>query len=131
MVFNVELTDADAAAALADGSMAHEVTSHSWAMVPGVRARSASAAVVAAGPAGGDRARADGDGAARPALRLGDPVRRGLPLAFVLAYLGAVALERRPALLNLSLTALLTVAVLVVDATTGLDPVTPVVPCTC
>jgi hypothetical protein len=46
----------------------------------------------------------------------------GLPLAFVLAYLGAVALERRQALVNLVLTTLLVVAVLVVDATTGLEP---------
>ena len=46
----------------------------------------------------------------------------GLPLAFVLAYLGAVALERRQAWISLGLNTLLTAAVLVADATTGFEP---------
>jgi hypothetical protein len=52
----------------------------------------------------------------------------GLPLAFVLAYLGAVALERRQAWTMLVLTTLLTAAVLAVDATTGLEPLVLAVP---
>ncbi len=45
----------------------------------------------------------------------------GLPLAFVLAYLGAVALERGRLDRRCGLVTLLTAAVLVRDATTGLD----------
>jgi signal transduction histidine kinase len=52
----------------------------------------------------------------------------GLPLAFVLAYLGAVALERKQAWIMLGLTTVLTCAVLVVDATTGLEPVVLALP---
>ncbi len=46
----------------------------------------------------------------------------GLPLAFVLAYLGAVALKRRQAWLTLLPITLLTAAVVVFDATTGFGP---------
>ena len=46
----------------------------------------------------------------------------GLPLAFVLAYLGAVTLERRQAWIDLGLATLLSAAVLAVDATTGSPP---------
>jgi signal transduction histidine kinase len=52
----------------------------------------------------------------------------GLPLAFVLAYLGAVSLERRQAWVNLGLATLLSAAVLVVDATTGFEPIVLAVP---
>jgi hypothetical protein len=44
----------------------------------------------------------------------------GLPLAFILAYLGAASLERRRSFIVLGLATMLTAAVLVVDATTGL-----------
>jgi glucose-6-phosphate-specific signal transduction histidine kinase len=43
----------------------------------------------------------------------------GLPLAFVLAYLGATSLERRQSWISLGLATVLTAAVLVMDATTG------------
>jgi signal transduction histidine kinase len=46
----------------------------------------------------------------------------GLPLAFVLAFLGAVASARKQAWITLGLATLLTVAVLVTDATTGMEP---------
>ena len=46
----------------------------------------------------------------------------GLPLAFVLAYLGAVSLERSRAWISLVLNTLLTAAVVVVDASTGFEP---------
>ncbi len=52
----------------------------------------------------------------------------GLPLAFVLAYLGAVALERRQAWISLGLSVLLTAAVLVRDSTTGFEPIVLVLP---
>ena len=52
----------------------------------------------------------------------------GLPLVFVLAYLGAFALERRQAWISLGLNTLLATAVLVVDATTGLEPVVLAIP---
>jgi len=52
----------------------------------------------------------------------------GLPLAFVLVYLGALALERRQAFIVLGMTSLLTAAVLVVDATTGLEPLALALP---
>lgn len=52
----------------------------------------------------------------------------GLPLVFVLAYLGAVALPRTQAWILLGLTMLLAAAVLVVDATTGLEPFVLMVP---
>jgi signal transduction histidine kinase len=52
----------------------------------------------------------------------------GLPLAFVLAYLGAVALERRQAWMSLGASTSLTVAVLVVDATTGFEPIVLTLP---
>jgi signal transduction histidine kinase len=121
MVENVLISDAHVAAALADNTMAHETTSHSWAMVPvfalatipvlwwrrNVIAVTAIALVV---------------------MVLHDVIfgwvtrcGAGLPLAFVLAYLGAVALERRQAWISLGLSTLLTAAVLVVDATTGFE----------
>jgi glucose-6-phosphate-specific signal transduction histidine kinase len=46
----------------------------------------------------------------------------GLPLAFVLAYLAAVSLDRRRAWVALGLSTVLTAAVLVRDATTGFEP---------
>jgi signal transduction histidine kinase len=52
----------------------------------------------------------------------------GLPLAFVLAYLGAVSLERRQAWFSLALSTLLTCAVLIRDATTGFEPIVLVLP---
>jgi hypothetical protein len=121
MVENVLFSDSHAAAAIADGTMVHEMTSHSWAMVPvfalatlpvlwwrrGVMTVTGFALVVMV----------------LHDLLFGWVTRCGaaLPLAFVLAYLGAVALERRQAWINLSLTMLLSAAALVVDATTGFE----------
>jgi hypothetical protein len=128
MVSNVLSSDADAAAAVARGDMAHVVSSDSWAMVPAFalvvlpvlwwrRGLLAVTGLVLAGMVVHD-------------LLFGWVTRCGVGLlvAFVLAYLGGVALERRPALVNLSLTALLVLAVLVVDATTGLEPASLALP---
>jgi hypothetical protein len=121
MVENVLFSDSHAAAAIADGTMVHEMTSHSWAMVPvfalatlpvlwwrrGVMTVTGFALVVMV----------------LHDLLFGWVTRCGaaLPLAFVLAYLGAVALERRQAWINLGLAMLLSAAALVVDATTGFE----------
>ena len=128
MVANVQISDAGVSDAIADGTMVHELTSHSWAMVPVFALATIPVLwwrrnVIAV------------TGIALVVMVLHDLlfgwVTRcgvGLPLAFVLAYLGAVALERRPAWIGLGLSTLLTVAVLVVDATTGLDPMMLAVP---
>jgi signal transduction histidine kinase len=52
----------------------------------------------------------------------------GLPLAFVLAYLGAVALDRRRAWVALGLSTLATAAVLAADSTTGFEPIVLALP---
>jgi hypothetical protein len=122
MVANVLSTDDETAAAVAEGSMVHPLSSHSWLMIPVFALatvpvlwwRRSSPAVA---------------GTALAVMVLHDLLfgwvtrcGAGLPLAFVLAYLGAVASRRRPAWLVLGLATLLTVAVLAVDATTGLEP---------
>jgi hypothetical protein len=128
MVENVLLSDARAAAAIADKTMAHELTSHSWAMVPMFALATVPVlwwrrSVVAV------------TGFALVAMVLHDVLfgwvtrcGAGLPLAFVLAYLGAVGLERGRAVMVLGLSALLTVGVLAVDATTGMEPVVLALP---
>jgi signal transduction histidine kinase len=121
MVENVRFADVDAAAEIAKGSMVHQQTSHSWflllfllASIPVLwwRRNLVAVAAVALAVMG------------LHDLLFGWVTRcgAGLPLAFVLAYLGGVALERTRALIVLGLTTLLTAAVLVVDATTGLEP---------
>ena len=103
--------------------MVHELTSHSWAMVPVFALATVPVlwwrrSVIAV------------TGVALAVMVLHDLLfgwvtrcGAGLPLAFVLAYLGAIALERRQAWILLALTTLLTAAVLVVDATTGFEPI--------
>ena len=119
MVVNVLIQDAQVASAVAEGSMVHQMTSHSWAMVPVFALASVPVLwwrrnVLAV------------TGIALAVMVLHDLLfgwvtrcGAGLPLAFVLAYLGAVSLERRQAWIALALTTLLTAAVLVVDSTTG------------
>jgi glucose-6-phosphate-specific signal transduction histidine kinase len=122
MVENVLFQDDHAAAAIAKGTMVHEMTSHSWAMVPLFALGSAAvlwwrrSLIVVTGFALAVTVLHD--------LLFGWVTRcgAGLPLAFVLAYLGAVTLERRKAWVVLVLATLLTAAVLVVDSTTGFEP---------
>ena len=90
-------------AAIADGTMVHEMTSHSWAMVPVFALATVPVlwwrrSVIAV------------TGIALVVMVLHDLLfgwvtrcGAGLPLAFVLAYLGAVALERRQAWITLGL----------------------------
>jgi signal transduction histidine kinase len=122
MVEDVLIRDEHVSSAIAEGTMVHQMTSHSWAMVPTFALASVSvlwwrrSVIVVTGIAVTVMVLHD--------LLFGWVTRcgAGLPLAFVLAYLGAVALERRQAWILLALTTLLTAGVLVVDSTTGLQP---------
>ncbi|TCC63286.1 hypothetical protein E0H73_12570 [Kribbella pittospori] len=119
MWFNIHLTEAEAARSIAEGSMAHPVSSHSFWMLPAFAAATIpvlwwrrNLVVVTA--------------VSLVAMALHDIVfgwvtrcGAGLPLAFVLAFLGALAVDRTTARIVCALSALLTVAVLIVDATTG------------
>jgi signal transduction histidine kinase len=121
MYFDVNTTDAEVTRSIADGSMVHPIDSHSlWmipvflgATVPVLWWRRSVLAVTSV--AVGFMVVHD--------LLFGWVTRcgAGLPLIFVLAFLGALAYQRTKAWLVLGLCALLTVAVLVVDATTGPD----------
>lgn len=128
MVENVLFDDADAAREIAAGTMVHELTSHSWAMVPLFAVATVAVlwwrrniiAVITTGLVV----------MVLHDLLFGWVTRCGaaLPLAFVLAYLAAVSLTRRRAWIALGLSALLTGAVLARDATTGFEPVVLAVP---
>jgi signal transduction histidine kinase len=122
MVEDVLAQDENVAAQVAKGGMVHQLTSHSWAMIPVFVLAPVAVLwwrrnVVAV------------TGFALAVMVLHDLLfgwvtrcGAGLPLAFVLAYVGAVSLERTPAWIQLGLTTLLTAAVLVVDSTTGFEP---------
>src|SRR3954453_8902266 len=128
MVENVLYTDSHVAASIADGTMAHTMSSHSWLMVP----------VLALAPVsvlGWRRNVLAVTGFALVVMVAHDLLfgwvtrcGAGLPLAFVLAYLGAVGLDRTRAWVNLALATLLTAAVLVVDSTTGFEPIVLALP---
>jgi signal transduction histidine kinase len=119
MWYDVQASDAQVREAIAEGSMVHTMGSHSLWMIPvfsaatipvlwwrrSIIAVTAFSAVV---------------------MALHDVVfgwvtrcGAGLPLAFVLAFLGALASERTMAWVICGLAVLLTVLVLVIDATTG------------
>jgi signal transduction histidine kinase len=123
MLHNVLISDAQVAANIAAGSMVHEVSSHSWAMVPVFAAAMIPVLwwrrnlVVVTAVAVVVMVAHD--------LLFGWVTRcgAGLPLAFGLAYLGGVSLERRRSLMVLGLATVLTAAVLVLDATTGFGPI--------
>jgi len=119
MVLNVSTTDAEFAGDIADGSAFHPMDSHSpWmiavfaaATVPVLWWRRSVLAVT---------------GVALAAMVLHDLLfgwvtrcGAGLPLAYVLTFLVALTYDRARAWLVCGLCVLLTVAVLVIDATTG------------
>ncbi len=119
MAANVVIPDAEVAANISAGSMVHEITSHSWAIVPAFavatvpvlwwrRNVTAVTGIAVAAMVAHD-------------LAFGWVTRcgAGLPLAFTLAYLGAASLEHRRSWIALGLATMLTAAVLVRDATTG------------
>ena len=118
MVENVWISDQQVAGALADGSMAHSMSSHSWVMVPVFLVASAAVLWWRRGLVGVTVVALIV--MCLHVLLFGWVTRcgAGLPIAFVLTYLAAVSLERSRAYLVLGLTTLLTVAVLVKDATT-------------
>jgi signal transduction histidine kinase len=119
MRFNVDMSDAQVGNAVADGSMAHPMSSHSlWmipvfagATVPVLWWRRSVIAVTAV---------AIGVMVLHDVL-FGWVTRcgAGLPLAFVLAFLGALGYRRAKAWIACGLAAALTAAVLAIDATTG------------
>ncbi len=128
MTMNVLVSDQQVADAIAEGSMVHPMSSHSWLMVPAFALATLPVlwwrrGVVAV------------TGLALAAMVVHDLLfgwvtrcGAGLPLAFVLAYLGAYASERARAVLVLGLSTLLAAGVLVVDATTGIGPIVLALP---
>ena len=129
MVFNVAVPDAQVEAAVAEGSMVHTMSSHSVWMIPVFAGATVAvlwwrrSVIAVTAVAVGAMALHD--------MLFGWVTRcgAGLPLAFVLAFLGALVYERRKAWIACGLAALLSVAVLVVDATTGLvDPLVLTLP---
>jgi hypothetical protein len=119
MVGNVVVSDAQVAANISAGTMVHEMTSHSWAMVPVFALATVPVlwwrrdVIVVTGIAVVAVMAHD--------LVFGWVTRcgAGLPLAFALAYLGGASLERRRSWISLGLATVLTASVLLMDATTG------------
>jgi signal transduction histidine kinase len=128
MYGNVMVGDSEVAADIKTGTMYHEMSSHSWAMIP-VFALATVSVLWWRRNVIGVTAFALTVMVAHDLL-FGWVTRCGvgLPLAFVLAFLGAVALERRQAWFSLSLATLLTASVLVLDATTGFGPIVQALP---
>ena len=123
MVENMTFPDARTASEITAGARVHVLTSHSWAMVPVFALATVPVLWWRRNPLAVT-------GIALGVIMLHDLLfgwvtrcGAGLPLAFVLAYLGAVALERSRAWISLALCLLLTAAVLVTDATTGFEPI--------
>jgi signal transduction histidine kinase len=121
MYFDINTADAEVTRSIADGSMAHPVDSHSLWMIPVFLGATVPvlwwrrSVLAVTGVALGFMVLHD--------LLFGWVTRcgAGLPLAFVLAFLGALAYRRARAWLVCGLCVLLTAAVLVIDATTGPD----------
>jgi signal transduction histidine kinase len=119
MIFNITETDAAVTRAIADGSAVHSFDSHSVWLVPLFAATTVPllwwrrnvlivTGVVLA-------AMVLHDGIFGWVTRCG----AGLPVAFVLAFLGALVYPRTQAWVACALSALLVVAVLIVDSTAG------------
>ncbi len=119
MWLNLRMSDDQVRAALAEGSMVHALSSHSLWMIPVYAGTSVPllwwrrglVAVTSVSVAA----------MALHVVLFGWVTRcgAGLPLAFVLAFLGALASERAAAWIVCGLSVVLTGLVLVVDATTG------------
>jgi signal transduction histidine kinase len=128
MVFDVRESDAGVARDIADGSMVHTVSSHSPWMIPVFAAATISvlwwrrSVLVVTGVAIVVMVLHD--------VLFGWVTRcgAGLPLALVLAFLGALTYQRTKAWLAAGLSAVLAFAVVVVDATTGPDVIGLVLP---
>jgi signal transduction histidine kinase len=128
MYGDVQFDDAQTPAEIAKGTMVHQMSSHSWVMIPVFVLAPIAVlwwrrnVIAVTGFALAVMVAHD--------LLFGWVTRcgAGLPLAFVLAYLGAIALDRTRAWLNLGLATLLTVAVLAIDSTTGFEPIVLALP---
>lgn len=128
MLLDIRITDAQVAKAVAGGSMAHAMSSHSSWMLP--------VFVAATEPVlWWRRGVLTVAGVAIVVMALHDVLfgwvtrcGAGLPLAFVLAFLGALSYERAKAWIAAGLSALLAFAVVVIDATTGPRVIGLVVP---
>ncbi|TCC11910.1 sensor histidine kinase [Kribbella soli] len=131
MLENVQMSDAQVRAAIAEGSMAHTQSSHSLWMIPVFAAATipvlwwrrgivavATVSVLAM---------------ALHVFLFGWVTRcgAGLPLAFVLAFLGGMASKRATAWIVCGLSVVLTVLVLVIDATTGPGAIALALPIVC
>lgn len=128
MVLDVRVTDAQVARAVAGGSMVHAMSSHSPWMIPVFAGATASALWWRRGVL-------VVTGAAIVVMILHDVLfgwvtrcGAGLPLAFALAFLGALTYERAKAWIAAALGALLAFTVVVVDATTGPGVIVVAVP---
>ena len=119
MYLDISAADAEVTRSIADGSMVHPIDSHSLWMIPVFLGATVPvlwwrrSVLAVTGVAVGFMVLHD--------LLFGWVTRcgAGLPLIFALAFLGALAYPRTKACLVFGLCALLTVAVLIVDATTG------------
>jgi signal transduction histidine kinase len=119
MQFDVRVTDAHVANAVAKGSMVHPMSSHSAWMIPVFLLSTAAVlwwrrSVIAV------------TGIALAVMALHDVLfgwvtrcGAGLPLALVLAFLGALAYERTKAWIAGGLSVLLSTAVVLLDSSTG------------
>ncbi len=131
MLENVQMSDAQVRAAIAEGSMAHTQGSHSLWMIPVFAAatipvlwwRRGIAAVTTVSVLA----------MALHVVLFGWVTRcgAGLPLAFVLAFLGGMASKRATAWIACGLSVVLTVLVLVIDATTGPSAIVLALPIVC
>ncbi|MFF0266219.1 sensor histidine kinase [Kribbella sp. NPDC004536] len=131
MIEDVQTSDAQVRAAIAEGAMVHAQSSHSLWMLPVFAAAAvpvlwwrrsilAVATVSVLVMAVHD-------------LLFGWVTRcgAGLPLAFVIAFLGALATERTTRWIVCGLSVVLTVLVLVIDATTGPSAIVLALPIVC
>jgi signal transduction histidine kinase len=131
MILDIRMTDAQVRAAIAEGSMVHVQSSHSLWMIPVFvgttlpvlwwRRGSLAVATVSVLMMG------------LHDILFGWVTRcgAGLPLAFVLAFLGAQAADRATRWLVCGLSVVLTVFVLVIDSTTGPGAIVLALPIVC
>ena len=131
MLENVQMSDAQVHAAIAEGSMAHAQSSHSLWMIPVFAAATIPVlwwrrSIVAV-------ATVSVLAMALHVILFGWVTRcgAGLPLAFVLAFLGGMASKRATAWIVCGLSVVLTVLVLVIDATTGPGAIVLALPIVC
>jgi signal transduction histidine kinase len=121
MVFNVQTSDADVAKSIANGTMVHTMSSHSTWMIPVYLGTTIPVLWWRRGVLGVT-------GVAVLAMAVHTALfgwvtrcGAGLPLAFALAFLGALVYDRAKAWMVFGLSTLLCVLVLAVDATAGPD----------